>query len=109
MFLPTLGTSYQHHSAPCYRMWVCGVFVDVFRVTFLPGRAHVDNKLDNVEERRVVESRIHSEREARFRREKDQQQKMLQDARAERTREEQRSERLETQFEENEIRIGERH
>lgn len=66
----------------------------------------LDELLDNVEERRVVESRIHSEREARFRREKDQQQKMLQDARAERTREEQRSERLETQFEENEIRIG---
>jgi len=68
--------------------------------------ATLDELLDNVEERRVVESRLHREREARFRREKDQQQQMLSDARAERTREEQRSERLETTFEENEVRIG---
>jgi biopolymer transport protein ExbB len=66
----------------------------------------LDELLENVQERRVVESRLHSEREARFRREKDQQQQLLQEARAERTREEQRSERLETAFEENEIRIG---
>lgn len=66
----------------------------------------LDELLSNVEERRVVESRLHSEREARFRREKDSQQQMLNEARDERTREEQRSERLETQFEENEIRIG---
>jgi biopolymer transport protein ExbB len=66
----------------------------------------LDELLDNVEERRVVESRLHRDREAQFRRNRDQQQQMLTDARAERTREEQRSERLETQFEENEIRIG---
>ncbi len=66
----------------------------------------LDELLTNVEERRVVESRLHSERESRFRREKDSQQQMLNEARDERTREEQRSERLETQFEENEIRIG---
>lgn len=66
----------------------------------------LDELLTNVQERRVVESRLHSERESRFRREKDSQQQMLNEARAERTREEQRSERLETQFEENEIRIG---
>ncbi len=66
----------------------------------------LDELLSNVQERRVVESRVHSQREAEFQRDKAQQQKMLQDARAERTREEQRSERLETQFEENEIRIG---
>lgn len=66
----------------------------------------LDELLENVQERRVVESRLHAEREARFRREKDQQQQLLQEARAERTREEQRSERLETAFEENEIRIG---
>ncbi|MEQ8861414.1 MAG: MotA/TolQ/ExbB proton channel family protein [Pseudomonadales bacterium] len=66
----------------------------------------LDELLENVQERRVVESRIHSQREAEFQRDKAQQQKMLSDARAERTREEQRSERLETQFEENEIRIG---
>lgn len=66
----------------------------------------LDELLGNVQERRVTESKLHSEREATFRREKDSQQKMLSQARAERTREEQRSERLETQFEENEIRIG---
>lgn len=66
----------------------------------------LDQLLQNVQERRVVESRLHSQREAEFRRDKNQQQQMLNQARAERTREEQRSERLETQFEENEIRIG---
>ncbi|MEZ5560521.1 MAG: MotA/TolQ/ExbB proton channel family protein [Pseudomonadales bacterium] len=66
----------------------------------------LDDLLKLVEERKVVESKEHTQREATFRREKDQQAKMLADAKAERTREEQRSERLETQFEENEIRIG---
>ncbi len=62
--------------------------------------------LQNVEDRRVVESRVNREREARFTREKAAQAQMLQDAKAERTREEQRSDRLETAFDENEIRIG---
>ncbi|MXY52621.1 MAG: MotA/TolQ/ExbB proton channel family protein [Gammaproteobacteria bacterium] len=66
----------------------------------------LDELLKNVEERRVVESREHNEREARFRAAREDQQQMLRDAQAERRREEQRSERLETQFEENEIRIG---
>ena len=66
----------------------------------------LDELLRNVEQRRVTESRLLSEREAQFRREKDQQQQLLQQARNERNQEEQRSERLETQFEENEIRIG---
>jgi len=66
----------------------------------------LDQLLRNVQQRTVVESRLHSEREARFRRDKDQQQQMLSQARSERTREEQRSDRLETRFEENEIRIG---
>jgi biopolymer transport protein ExbB len=66
----------------------------------------LDQLLQNVRQRTVVESRLHTEREARFRRDKDQQQQMLSQARSERTREEQRSERLETRFEENEIRIG---
>ena len=66
----------------------------------------LDELLKNVEERRVVESREHNERETRFRAAREGQQQMLQDAQAERRREEQRSERLETQFEENEIRIG---
>lgn len=68
------------------------------------------NSLDElqrlVEERRVTESREHTRREQVFAREKSRQQSMLNDAKAERRREEQRSERLETQFEENEIRIG---
>ena len=66
----------------------------------------LEELLRNVEQRRVVESREHSQRESRFRREKDKQQQMLNDAKNERRREEQRSERLETSFEENEIRIG---
>ena len=66
----------------------------------------LDELLKNVEQRRVVESRENTQREARFTRDKNAQAKMLADAKAERTREEQRSERLETSFEENEIRIG---
>ena len=66
----------------------------------------LDALLKNVQDRRVVESRINREREQRFSRDKAQQAKLLQDAKAERTREERRSDRLETAFEENEIRIG---
>jgi biopolymer transport protein ExbB len=62
--------------------------------------------LDLVEERRVVESREHLRREQEFVSSRNRQASMLRDAKAERRREEQRSERLETQFEENEIRIG---
>ena len=64
--------------------------------------------LKNVEERRVVENREHVRREQEFLARKGEQQRMLDDARAERAREERRSERLETKFEENEILIGER-
>jgi len=71
------------------------------------------NKADNLEEllklveqRRLVESKLNSEREKQFRADKSRQAKMLADAKAERRREEQRSERLETTFGENEIRIG---
>ena len=66
----------------------------------------LDELLKNVEERRVVESQEHVRREAEFRARKDQQAKMLADARAEKRAQERRSERLETTFEENEIRIG---
>ena len=66
----------------------------------------LDELLDNVEQRRVVESQEHSARERRFAQEKANQAKMLQDAKNERTREQRRSDRLETTFEENEIRIG---
>jgi biopolymer transport protein ExbB len=66
----------------------------------------LDELLENVQGRKVVESREHTARERRFATEKANQAKLLKDAEAERTREERRSDRLETQFEENEIRIG---
>ena len=66
----------------------------------------LDELLRNVEERRVVESQEHLRREAEFQARKDQQAAMLADARAEKRAQERRSERLETTFEENEIRIG---
>ena len=62
--------------------------------------------LQNVQDRRVVESREHTRREQTFAREKAAQAQMLTDAKGERRREEQRSDRLETTFEENETRIG---
>lgn len=66
----------------------------------------LDELLENVKERRVVESRENTARERRFANEKAQQAQLLKDAQAERAREQRRSDRLETQFEENEIRIG---
>jgi hypothetical protein len=56
--------------------------------------------LRNVEQRRVVESRQHTEREAQFARDKAAQANLLSQARNQRAGEEQRSERLETQFQE---------
>ena len=66
----------------------------------------LDELLENVQARRVVESRENTAREQRFASEKAQQAGLLRQAEAERRREQQRSDRLETQFEENEIRIG---
>ena len=66
----------------------------------------LEELLDNVRERRVVESASHREREQRFAQDKASQARLLQEAQAERTREEQRSDRLETAFDENELRIG---
>lgn len=66
----------------------------------------LEELLRNVEQRRVVESRDHAAREQRFSREKDQQAKLLADAKAERKREEERSDRLETTYEENEVKLG---
>ena len=62
----------------------------------------LDELLENVRERRVVESRLHTEREQKFARDRASQAKLLQDAQGERRREEQRSDRLETAFDENE-------
>jgi len=66
----------------------------------------LEELLGNVKDRKVVESREHTARERRFANEKANQAKLLSDAKAERAREERRSDRLETTFEENEIRIG---
>ena len=66
----------------------------------------LDELLKNVQNRRVVEARDNTAREARFRKDKSAQNQLLQDANAERTRQEQRSEELETKFEENEAQIG---
>ena len=66
----------------------------------------LDELLENVQARRVVESRENTARERRFANEKAEQARLLQEAEAERRREQRRSDRLETQFEENEIRIG---
>ena len=66
----------------------------------------LDELLKNVQNRRVVEARDHRQREQRFQQERANQQQLLRDAEAERTRQEQRSEELETTFEENEARIG---
>lgn len=61
--------------------------------------------LRNVEERRIVESSEHTRREQRFQNDKTAQAELLANAEAERRSEERRSDRLETQFEENEIRL----
>jgi len=66
----------------------------------------LEELLQNVKDRRVVESREHTAREQRFTQDRASQAKLLEDAKAERRREEQRSDRLETAFDENEIRIG---
>lgn len=66
----------------------------------------LDELLENVKDRRVVESRAHREREQRFARDKAEQQRLLREAEQERTRQERISDQLETTFEENEIRIG---
>ena len=65
----------------------------------------LDELLKNVENRRVVESRENVQREREFRERKDQQAKMLADAEAEKRRENQRSERLEDVFNENDRKI----
>ena len=68
----------------------------------------LDDLLQLVQERRVVESQEHKEREQRFAREKAAQAKLLAQAEEEQRQLEQRSNRLETNFEENELRISER-
>ena len=67
----------------------------------------LDDLLKLVKERALFESAINKkDREREFIQKKAQQQSMLNSAKAERTAQEQRSDRLETQFEENERRLG---
>lgn len=68
--------------------------------------ATLDELLELVRERRLVESREHASREQEFVSNRDRQEQMLNDARADQRREEQLSERLNAQFNENEDRIG---
>ena len=67
--------------------------------------ASLDELLELVRQRRVVESREHAAREQEFANNRDRQQQMLEDARAEQRSEERRAERLNAQFNENEERI----
>ena len=65
----------------------------------------LDDLLKLVKERALFESAVNKDREREFIQKKAQQQSMLNSAKAERTAQEQRSDRLETQFEENERRL----
>lgn len=66
----------------------------------------LEELLKNVEDRRVVENRENVRREQEFRSQRDRQQEMLDDARAEKRRLERRGDQLQSQYDENEIRIG---
>ncbi|MYD43927.1 MAG: energy transducer TonB [Gammaproteobacteria bacterium] len=66
----------------------------------------LDELLKNIQDRRVVENREHASREAEFKAAKENQQRLLNEARAEQQRLERRSEQLDTQYESNEVRIG---
>lgn len=68
--------------------------------------ATLDELLKRVEQGRVIESKEHKEREARFLGDKAGQERLLREARNKRTEEERRSERLENNFEANELKIN---
>lgn len=68
--------------------------------------ATLDELLKRVEQGRVIESKEHKEREARFLGDKAGQERLLREARNKRTEEERRSERLENTFEANELKIN---
>ena len=67
--------------------------------------ASLDELLELVRQRRLVESREHAAREQEFVNNRDRQQQLLNDARAEQRREERRAETLNAQFNDNEDRI----
>lgn len=66
----------------------------------------LDELLESIQERRIVENRQHAEREAEFVASKENQQRLLTEAEAEQRRLERRSEQLDTQYKANEIKIG---
>lgn len=66
----------------------------------------IDDLLKRVQQGEVTEKRENREREQRFQQDKASQQKVLADAQAQRAGLEQRSDALETQFEENELRVA---
>ncbi len=66
----------------------------------------IDDLLKRVQQGEVTEKRENREREQRFQQDKANQQKVLADAQAQRAALEQRSDALETQFEENELRVA---
>jgi biopolymer transport protein ExbB len=67
----------------------------------------LEQLLDEVRQSRGAEQRHHREREARFLQEKNRQQALLQEARAQEQREERRANDLRRQFERNEARLAE--
>lgn len=67
---------------------------------------NLDELLRLVRDRALFESQVNRQREEEFVERRDEQQQLLQDARRTRTQEEQRSERLEATFQENERLIG---
>lgn len=66
----------------------------------------INDLLKRVQQGEVTEKRENREREQRFQQDKASQQKVLADAQAQRAALEQRSDALETQFEENELRVA---
>lgn len=71
------------------------------------GAVDLDTLLEEVRQSRGAEQRINREREARFLSARDEQQKLLSEARAQEREEEQRADALRTAFERNEARLAE--
>ena len=67
---------------------------------------NLEELLKNIQDRRIVENREHADREAEFVASRENQRRLLEEAEAERRRLERRSEQLDTQYEANEVRIG---
>lgn len=85
---------------------IAGLFGSVNAVAQQEQAASLEELLDRVRESRVSESREHREREAEFRRQKSNQQNLLQQARRTKANEEARSERLEKTYEDQEVQVA---